>query len=94
MISYQYLISRFVVALVSTEIIALLVTRQVTKMKANNITFAAASVAAPNTPESDAMEFVLHNVEIHFNDKLPHKTTINARCPLHAIELVKAQLGV
>jgi hypothetical protein len=62
-------------------------------MSTKHITLANASVAQPNTPETDLMEFVLHEVEIHFSDNTSHKATINARCPMHAIDLVKKSLA-
>jgi hypothetical protein len=63
-------------------------------MSTKNIILANASVAQPNTPETDLMESVLHEVEIYFSDSTSHKAKISARCPMHAIELVKSRLAV
>lgn len=44
-----------------------------------------AAVSAPNTPESDAQEFVLHDVEVESGGK-PFVIRIMARDPADAID--------
>ena len=58
-------------------------------MHIQSINFISSHTTKPNTPESDLLEFDEHEVILHYHngDKATHR--LQARCPMHATELVK-----
>jgi hypothetical protein len=56
------------------------------------INFISSHTTKPNTPESDLLEFVEHEVILHYHNGDKDTHILQARCPLHATELVKKSL--
>jgi len=58
-------------------------------MQRQEIKYISAYTTKPNTPESDLLEFVEHEVVLHYQNGSKDKHRLQARCPMHATELVK-----